>query len=129
MQYHFENFTLDVDRRELKRGAEAIALWVLHAWTIDRRAMVDRLFAYKQVLALARGSGVSDSVPEMQRFARTLFAVGRDAGHRGYELEAMELLELARSVRGRRGRGAPDLFIYMHVAKFIGWRFARLLGH
>jgi pimeloyl-ACP methyl ester carboxylesterase/DNA-binding winged helix-turn-helix (wHTH) protein len=26
VQYHFENFTLDVDRRELKRGAEAIAL-------------------------------------------------------------------------------------------------------
>ncbi len=119
---------------ELTRCDEFIAEYrihagarLAHAWMTDPGAMQDRLRVYGLVLAHARRAGVADATPELRRYARTLFAIAREAGRYGQAEEARSLLKLALSIEGSR---RWDMRVYGGVASIVGWKAAgALTGH
>jgi glycosyltransferase involved in cell wall biosynthesis len=90
-------------------------------WQDDDGAFRERVSAYFTVLACARTANVSPSCRELPRFARALFWMAREAGRRGLEQEADELLRLAKSVPRAR---TTDMRLFGIVARLVGWRRA-----
>jgi glycosyltransferase involved in cell wall biosynthesis len=92
-----------------------------HAWLHDTNAMRDRLAAYLAIAAHVRTARVDPGCPEMKRFARTLFWVARNAGLRGFEREAVQLLASARELSRADRRRAAELAAYRWMAALFGW--------
>ena len=92
-----------------------------HLWKTDARAMRDRVAAYVQVLGHARRAGVKRDAPEMQRFARSLFWMARNAGSYGLPTEAQQLFELA---RGEALRPGWDFKLFGLATRVLGWQRA-----
>jgi hypothetical protein len=90
-----------------------------HLWMTDAGAMRDRIDAYVQVLAHARRAAVARDAPEMQRFARSLFWMARNAGSYGLPQEARTLFDLARDVAQRPGW---DFAAFRLSTRLLGWR-------
>lgn len=89
-----------------------------HAWMTDPLAMKHRLAAHARIFDHARTAGIADAAPEMQHFARTLFAMAREGARNGHVGDADALLRLALSVRPAKW----DLQLYSCVVKLLGWR-------
>lgn len=93
-----------------------------HAWMADPSAMGDRISAHAGVLYCARQAGVADKSREMQRYARTLFCIARDAGAAGYTAEAEIMLELVCGIVKARATPAIDVLVYALLSRILGWR-------
>jgi len=92
-----------------------------HAWMTNPNAMRDRISAYIAVLAHAKKAGVPRESPEMQKFARSLFWMARNAGSYGLPKEANELFVLARDLTINPGR---DFKIFSIATKILGWKIS-----
>jgi glycosyltransferase involved in cell wall biosynthesis len=99
-----------------------------HLWMTDASAMRDRIAAYVAVLQYAKSAGVARESPEMQRFARSLFWMARNAGSYGLPQEARQLFELARAEALSPGL---DYRLFGLASRLLGWprasRLAELL--
>jgi len=90
----------------------------------DRRRLAARCEAHRRVYVHARGAGIGLESPYMQRYARELFLLARQAGSAGLGAEAQEMFRLAREASGpERGRGA-DFRAYAAFAGVVGWEAA-----
>jgi glycosyltransferase involved in cell wall biosynthesis len=99
-----------------------------HAWMNDASAMRDRLHAYDAIAEHARHADVDLAGAEAQRFARTLFAMAREAGAHGHTVEARRLMRRAREFTASTGRRV-ELALYRGAAAVMGWAaVARLAG-
>jgi glycosyltransferase involved in cell wall biosynthesis len=87
----------------------------------------DRATAHALIYRHARRAGVADSTPEMQRYARELFLLGRQCGAAGLQHESRMLFELARDASGAR-RNAPQFRAYRLLAGLVGWSNAGRLA-
>ena len=92
-----------------------------HLWMSNANAMRDRVSAYVAVLAHAQKAGVPRESPEMQKFARSLFWMARNAGSYGLPKEANELFVLARDLTINPGR---DFKIFSIATKLLGWKIS-----
>jgi glycosyltransferase involved in cell wall biosynthesis len=99
-----------------------------HAWMSNPQAMRDRLSAYVEILRCARKAGITNGAPEMQRYARTLFWIARNAGLSGFTAQAMELLDLARQIAVAGRGGGVDIVLYRGLARRFGWGMMRAMG-
>jgi len=90
------------------------------AWRHDASAMRDRIAAYVAILDHAVRAGISNDVPEMQFFVRSLFWMAREAGAYGLSDESRQLFHLA-----RRHAVAPgwDYRLYGMATSTLGWIF------
>ena len=94
----------------------------------DRRRLAARCEAHRRVFGHARDAGIDSDSPFMQRYARELFLLARQAGNAGLGAEAREMFRLAREASGpSRGRGA-DFRAYSAVAGVLGWARAGRLA-
>ena len=92
-----------------------------HLWMTDASAMRDRISAYVEVLHHAQRAGVARDAPEMQKFARSLFWMARNAGSYGLPQEARQLFELARAQALRPGM---DYQVFGLASQVFGWQRA-----
>ena len=94
----------------------------------DRRRLTARCEAHRRVYGHARDAGIGSESPFMQRYARVLFLLARQAGSAGLGAEAREMFRLAREASGPvRGRGA-DFRGYAAFAGVVGWEAAGRLA-
>lgn len=94
-------------------------------WQTDPAAMRDRALAYERVSALALAAGLERGSADMQRFARSLFWMSRNAAAHGFEAEAARLLRLVMSIAtGPR----LDLRVFAVAARMLGWKSAAKLA-
>lgn len=96
-----------------------------HLWMSDPAAMRDRLSAYAEVLRHSQRAGVPREAPEMQRFARSLFWMARNAGSYGLPVEARRMFELARSQAIDPGW---DYTLFAFGSRVLGWKWASQLA-
>jgi len=92
---------------------------ICQLWMTDVGAMRDRVDAYAQVLRHAQSAGVPRESAEMQKFARSLFWMARNAGSYGLPDEARRLFELARGVALRPGW---DYTVFRAATRVLGWQ-------
>jgi glycosyltransferase involved in cell wall biosynthesis len=85
----------------------------------DPARLRDRARAHELIAGHARRAGVEPDAPELRRFARELFHLGRQCGAAGLADESKRLITLARSISS-----TPDLRIYELAARIVGWRAA-----
>ncbi len=93
-------------------------------WQQDVEVFKDMLEAHIAVLGHARKAGVLDDTAEINRFARNLFRLARDAGSKGLPDDASRLLRLAAEAGGE----SLDLRLYRRFARLLGWRTAARVG-
>lgn len=79
----------------------------------------DRCLAHELITSHALRAGIDPASPELQRFARELFHLGRQCGAAGLASESRRLVALARSLSG-----AADIRAYALLASAFGWRRA-----
>jgi hypothetical protein len=101
-----------------------------HAWRDDLGAMADRAEAYLRVACHAERAGLDRALPEMRRFARSLFWMARSAGARGLSAEAKQLFDRARAFSIAPG---AEFVLFGGAASLLGWQRAirwaeRLVG-
>lgn len=88
----------------------------------DVSAMRDRARSHQLVYGHAVAIGIGHGEPGMQRYARELFLLARQAGAAGLPEEARELFRLAREASGpSRARGV-DFIAYAAMAGLVGWK-------
>jgi glycosyltransferase involved in cell wall biosynthesis len=90
-----------------------------HQWRSDANALRDRVSAFLEVLGHAQRAGLARELPEMQRFARSLFWMARIAGARGLTAEAQALFDRARALSLRPGW---DFRLFALAVALLGWR-------
>ena len=90
-----------------------------HLWITDANAMRDRVSAYVAVLGHAKKAGVDRESIEMQRFARSLFWMARNAGNYGLSKEAAILFNLAKNLSLNPGW---DFRVFAAATKLLGWK-------
>jgi len=88
---------------------------------LDPARLRDRARAHELIAEHARG--VPRDAPEMRQFGRELFHIARQCGAAGLGEESRRLVALAREIED-----TPDLRVYSHVAKLIGWTRAAKLA-
>ncbi len=96
-----------------------------HLWMTDANAMRDRISAYIAVLEHAEKAGVARESNEMQKFARSLFWMARNAGRYGFPKEAQILFQLARNLSLNPGW---DFRLFGIATKLIGWKLSSRLA-
>jgi len=94
-------------------------------WMVDSGAMKDRISAYFAVHKNAVRAGMRQDAPEMQRFARSLFWMARNAGVYGLTDEAEQLFRLARSIEVRPGL---EYRVFSASIRLLGWRRTSVLA-
>jgi hypothetical protein len=92
------------------------------------RRLRDRAFAHEKILEHARTAGLGLELPEMQRFARELFLLGRQCGAAGLDEQSARLFRLAREASTRERAAGMDFKLYRVAASIVGWRGAAVLG-
>lgn len=90
-----------------------------HLWMTNTDAMLDRISAYIAVLENAQLAGVDRESSHMQKFARSLFWMARNAGIYGLPKEARTLFDLARNVSINPGW---EFRIFNISTKLVGWK-------
>lgn len=95
-----------------------------HAWTMDKRAMADRVAAHLAVYEHALRAGVDDQSPEMRKFARALFLLARQSGAAGLPLASRQAFDASRSASGTQRAQGLDFRLYRAAAAILGWRLA-----
>jgi glycosyltransferase involved in cell wall biosynthesis len=90
-----------------------------YRWRTDDNALRDMATAYAAVCAHAQRAGIGREMPEMQRFARSLFWMARVAGARGLSFEAKQLIDLARAVSITEGW---QFRLFELAGALVGWR-------
>jgi hypothetical protein len=89
---------------------------------LDPRRLAQQARAHRLIHGHAERTGITPQVPEMARFARSLFLLARRCGAAGLAGEARELLELARRAStAERARGL-DFRLVASLAAVAGWR-------
>ena len=87
----------------------------------DQVTLRNRAAAHALILKHAQVAGITESVAEMQHFARELFLLSRQCGAAGLAPESKKLFELARDASGTvRGNGW-DFKLYGFLAGIAGW--------
>jgi glycosyltransferase involved in cell wall biosynthesis len=85
----------------------------------DPARLRDRARAHELIASHARRAGVARDQPELQRFARELFHLGRQCGAAGLADESRRLVTLAGAISSAR-----DIRGYEFLARVIGWKRA-----
>jgi len=80
-----------------------------------------RAEAHRLIYRHARRSGVAVGHPAMQRFARELFLIARQAGAVGLAEESRSLFDLAREASGGERASGADFQLYRAGAVLLGW--------
>lgn len=94
---------------------------------LDASRLEHRAEARIRILDHARRAGIGPGTPEMQHFARQLFALARQCGAAGLTGRSQELLGLARGAWGTSWRSRWEFGAYRALALILGWkRVARL---
>jgi glycosyltransferase involved in cell wall biosynthesis len=94
----------------------------------DPEKMRGRQRAHVSIYGLARRAGVGTGDPYMQRYARELFLLARQAGASGLRDESRELFDLARAASGAGRARGWDFRLYRALATLVGWRAAGRLS-
>jgi hypothetical protein len=86
---------------------------------LDPARLRDRAAAHLLIAQHAATAGVPKQLPEMQRFARELFLLARQAGAAGLGEESERLLGASLAIVPAR-----DARVYGNVARILGWKNA-----
>ena len=87
----------------------------------DKRKLQHRAAAHSLILQHAQSSGIGESFPELQHFARELFLLSRQCGAAGLASESKELFALARRASGEARGNGWDFRLYGLLAGVAGW--------
>lgn len=93
----------------------------------DPHRLRQRARAHALIYRHARTAGITPEVPEMQRFARELFLISRQAGAAGLPAEAKAMFLLSREASGPRA-SSLQFRLYSAIAGTLGWAFAGKLA-
>ena len=94
----------------------------------ELRRLQDRAIAHERILDHAVRAGVGREVPEMQRFARELFLLGRQCGAVGLVQPSKALFRLARAASTPERAAGMDFRLYRAAAAIVGWRGVAVLA-
>lgn len=94
---------------------------------LDPKRLVHRAEAHIRVYEHARRAAIGPETPEMQRYARELFLLARQAGAAGLVRESRELFTIAREASGAK-RNAMQFRLYAAAARIVGWSVAGRLA-
>lgn len=95
---------------------------------LDPARLEHRAVARIRILGHARRAGIGFDVPEMQHFARQLFALARQCGAAGMPARSRELFGLAREASGPFLKSRFEFGIYRGLTLALGWRGAGRLS-
>jgi len=84
--------------------------------TLDANRLRDRAIAHEHIAATARRV-VAPEAPELQRFGRELFHLGRLCGAAGLVDESSRLVALSAEIMPRW-----DVSLYSNLARILGWK-------
>jgi hypothetical protein len=89
--------------------------------TRDKRKLQHRAAAHALILEHAQRAGITETVLEMQHYARELFLLSRQCGAVGLDEESRRLFTLARQASGPARGDGWDFKLYSFLASFTGW--------